>query len=60
MQALLDLPSASKLAELEALSGTWDGETRQVSKHAQGLVQLDNGKKISPTGYKMVYWSMRN
>lgn len=51
VQALLDLPSASKLAELEALSGTWDGEARLVSKHAQNLCQLDNGKKISPTGW---------
>ncbi|KAF7269329.1 hypothetical protein GWI33_017650 [Rhynchophorus ferrugineus] len=46
---LLDLPSASKLAELESLSGTWDGEIRQVSKHAENLVQLNNGKKIPPT-----------
>ncbi|ENN80834.1 hypothetical protein HUJ04_003774 [Dendroctonus ponderosae] len=52
VQALLDLPSASKLAELEALSGTWDGESRQVSKHAHNLLQLDNGKKIPPTGWK--------
>lgn len=50
MQALLDLPSASKLAELEALSGTWDGESRIVSKYAQTLIQHDNGKKIPPTG----------
>ncbi|CAG9761371.1 unnamed protein product [Ceutorhynchus assimilis] len=52
VKSLLDLPSASKLAELEALSGTWDGESTQVSKHAQSLVQLDNGKKIAPTGWK--------
>ncbi|XP_066148328.1 ubiquitin carboxyl-terminal hydrolase 5 [Euwallacea fornicatus] len=52
VQALLDLPSATKLAELEALSGTWDGEARQVSKHAQNLLQLDNGKKIPPTGWQ--------
>ncbi|XP_030746487.1 ubiquitin carboxyl-terminal hydrolase 5 isoform X1 [Sitophilus oryzae] len=51
VKAIIDLPSASKLAELEALSGTWDGETRQVSKHAQSLVQLENGKKIPPTGW---------
>ncbi|KAL1516575.1 hypothetical protein ABEB36_000474 [Hypothenemus hampei] len=52
VQAILDLPSASKLAELEALSGTWDGEIRQPSKFAENLVQLDNGKKIPPTGWK--------
>lgn len=49
---MLDLPSASKLAELESLSGTWDGEIRQVSKHAQNLVQLENGKRIPPTGWQ--------
>ncbi|XP_049819162.1 ubiquitin carboxyl-terminal hydrolase 5 isoform X2 [Aethina tumida] len=52
VQALLDLPSASKLAELEALSGTWDGEARMVSKYASNLTQLDNGIKISPSGWK--------
>nr|XP_023023125.1 ubiquitin carboxyl-terminal hydrolase 5 isoform X1 [Leptinotarsa decemlineata] len=52
VQAIIDLPSASKLAELEALSGTWDGESRIVSKHASNLSQLDNGKKIPPTGWK--------
>ncbi|XP_050315105.1 ubiquitin carboxyl-terminal hydrolase 5 isoform X2 [Anthonomus grandis grandis] len=52
VRALLDLPSASKLAELEALSGTWDGEERLVSRHAQNLIQLDNGKKIPPTNWK--------
>ncbi|XP_018573287.1 ubiquitin carboxyl-terminal hydrolase 5 [Anoplophora glabripennis] len=52
VQGTIDLPSASKLAELEALSGTWDGETRIVSKHAHNLVQLNNGKKIPPTGWK--------
>ncbi|KAJ8964323.1 hypothetical protein NQ314_004993 [Rhamnusium bicolor] len=52
VQAIIDLPSASKLAELEALSGTWDGEARVVSKHANNLLQLDNGKRIPPTGWK--------
>ncbi|XP_056636547.1 ubiquitin carboxyl-terminal hydrolase 5 isoform X1 [Diorhabda sublineata] len=52
VEAIIDLPSASKLAELEALSGTWDGEVREVSKHAFNLKQLDNGKKIPPTGWK--------
>lgn len=52
VKAILELPSASKLAELEALSGTWDGETRAVSKYANDLKQLDNGKKIPPTGWK--------
>lgn len=52
VQAIIDLPSASKLAELESLSGTWDGEARIVSKHANDLLQLENEKKIPPTGWK--------
>lgn len=32
VQGILDSESATKLAELEALAGTWDGELRQVSK----------------------------
>lgn len=46
------MPSANKLAELESLKGTWDGEARAVSKHAQNLQQLQNGKKIPPSGWK--------
>lgn len=51
MQTIIDLPSARRLAELEALSGTWDGEARIVSRHANELLQLENGKKIPPTGW---------
>ncbi|XP_066585269.1 ubiquitin carboxyl-terminal hydrolase 5 [Prorops nasuta] len=52
VKAVLEADSASKVAEMEALSGTWDGEVRTVSKHAQNLAQLDNGKKIPPFGWK--------
>ncbi|KAI5745346.1 hypothetical protein M8J76_010288 [Diaphorina citri] len=52
VEAILKAESARKLAELEALAGTWDGEVRMVSKHAETLVQLDNGKKIPPSGWK--------
>ncbi|KAI1901944.1 hypothetical protein AGOR_G00039640 [Albula goreensis] len=30
----------------------WDGEVRQVSRHAAELSQLDNGVKIPPSGWK--------
>ncbi|KAB0792518.1 hypothetical protein PPYR_14477 [Photinus pyralis] len=52
VQAILDIDSATKLAELESLSNTWDGETRSVSKFAANLTQLDNGIKIPPSGWK--------
>jgi ubiquitin carboxyl-terminal hydrolase 5/13 len=32
VKGILEAESASKLAELEALQGTWDGEVRAVSK----------------------------
>lgn len=51
VQTILDMQSASKKAELEALAGTWDGEARVVSKYAENLTQLDNGKKIPPSGW---------
>lgn len=52
VQGIIDIQSASKLAELQALAGTWDGEARIVSKHAENLLQLDNGKRIPPSGWK--------
>nr|XP_031833374.1 ubiquitin carboxyl-terminal hydrolase 5 [Nomia melanderi] len=52
IKCILEAESATKLAEVEALSGTWDGEIKAVSKHATNLKQLDNGKKIPPGGWK--------
>lgn len=49
---ILESQSASKMAELEALQGTWDGEVRNVTKHANNLMQLDNGKKIPPSRWQ--------
>lgn len=51
MKAILEVESASKLAELEALSCTWDGEARIVSVHSQNLSQLNNDVKIPPSGW---------
>ena len=44
--------SAFRKEELQAASGTWDGEKRQISQHADNLEQLNNGVKISPKGWK--------
>lgn len=52
VKAVLEAESALKIAEQEALAGTWDGEARVVSKHAENLQQLDNGIKIPPSGWK--------
>ncbi|XP_044270972.1 ubiquitin carboxyl-terminal hydrolase 5 [Tribolium madens] len=52
IEGILEAPSASKVAEIEALTGTWDGEARVVSQFAHNLPQLDNGKKIPPSGWQ--------
>ncbi|ODN05979.1 Ubiquitin carboxyl-terminal hydrolase 5 [Orchesella cincta] len=49
---VLAAESATKLAEAEALAGTWDGEVRLISKHCDNLQQLDNGKKVPPKGWR--------
>ncbi|XP_074646299.1 ubiquitin carboxyl-terminal hydrolase 5-like [Tubulanus polymorphus] len=41
-----------KAEEAALLQGTWEGDKRVVSKHAENLVQLDNGIKIPPKGWK--------
>ncbi|XP_053658453.1 ubiquitin carboxyl-terminal hydrolase 5 [Anopheles marshallii] len=52
VDAVLKAEAASVKREREQLAGTWDGEIRQVSTHAADLLQLENGKKIPPTGWK--------
>lgn len=32
VEAIIEAQSATKLAELEALAGTWDGEARVITK----------------------------
>ncbi|KAJ8680108.1 hypothetical protein QAD02_015895 [Eretmocerus hayati] len=51
VKAVLEAESALKVAEKEALAGTWDGEARILTKHTN-LPQLNNGKKIPPNGWK--------
>ncbi|UYV68713.1 USP5 [Cordylochernes scorpioides] len=43
---------AGKVEEAQALAGTWEGEKLQSTALAENLVQLDNGVKIPPTGWK--------
>lgn len=52
VRTIIESDSAFKIAELEALSSTWDGEARIVSKHAAKLQQLNAGKKIPPSGWQ--------
>ncbi|XP_053379534.1 ubiquitin carboxyl-terminal hydrolase 5-like [Mercenaria mercenaria] len=52
VNGILKAEDAWKLEEAAAMAGTWDGEKRIISKHAENLLQLDNGKKIPPSGWK--------
>lgn len=52
ISAIISSDSAFKKLEKEQLTGTWDGEMREVSACALDLQQLENGKKIPPTGWK--------
>lgn len=52
MNAIINSDSAFKKLEKEQLSATWDGEMRVISNYALDLQQLENGKKIPPTGWK--------
>ncbi|KAG4066703.1 hypothetical protein HA402_007339 [Bradysia odoriphaga] len=52
IQGILLSESVISKMEKESLAGTWDGEARLVSKFAEGLLQLENGVKIPPSGWK--------
>lgn len=52
IETLLSADSAIAKLEKETMTGTWDGEVRQISKYANDLKQLANNKKIPPTGWK--------
>eukprot|EP00088_Acartia_fossae_P049859 TRINITY_DN5528_c0_g1_i1.p1 TRINITY_DN5528_c0_g1~~TRINITY_DN5528_c0_g1_i1.p1 ORF type:complete len:817 (-),score=299.72 TRINITY_DN5528_c0_g1_i1:195-2645(-) len=44
--------SATRQAQVDAASGTWDGEALVVSKHANNLKQIDNPPMIPSSGWK--------
>ncbi|XP_023298160.2 ubiquitin carboxyl-terminal hydrolase 5 [Lucilia cuprina] len=52
VESILAQESAISKLEKQTLTGTWDGEVRQVSKFSENLQQLNNGKKIPPSGWK--------
>ncbi|EZA52425.1 ubiquitin carboxyl-terminal hydrolase 5 [Ooceraea biroi] len=52
IKVILQMEGAWAVAQMEAAANTWDGEVRSESKHAASLKQLDNGKKIPPSGWK--------
>ena len=58
--AIITAESAFLKEERAATNATWSGEVRQVTKHAQTLEQLDNGKKIPPNGWKCEECDLRD
>ena len=49
---ILTAISATKQAQVDAATGTWDGEALVVSKHAETLVQNPNPPVIPPNEWK--------
>jgi len=49
---VLTAVSATKQAQVDAASGTWDGEALVVSKHAETLAQNPDPPVIPPSGWK--------
>lgn len=52
IEAIVAADSINLKLEKESVTGTWDGEKRQVSIYALDLQQLDNGRKVPPSGWK--------
>lgn len=52
VRAVLAAESAADRQARDSTAGTWDGEARVISAHAENLKQLDNGKTIPPSGWK--------
>ncbi|KAM4636510.1 ubiquitin carboxyl-terminal hydrolase 5 isoform 1-T1 [Discoglossus pictus] len=55
IDAILSADSASRKQDIQA----WDGEVRQVSKHAFNLQQLDGVPRILPCGWKCSVCELR-
>ncbi|XP_075468738.1 ubiquitin carboxyl-terminal hydrolase 5 isoform X3 [Ascaphus truei] len=55
IDAILSADSASRKQEIQA----WDGEVRQVSKHAFNLQQLEGVPRIPPCGWKCSVCDLR-
>lgn len=60
VNAIISSDSAFKKFEKEQTTGTWDGEMREVSIYALELQQLENGKKIPPSGWKCEQCDLTN
>ena len=50
--AIIAADSAFLKEERSLMNATWNGEIRPVTRHTSTLEQLNNGKKIPPSGWK--------
>ncbi|XP_072175278.1 ubiquitin carboxyl-terminal hydrolase 5-like [Diadema setosum] len=53
---ILAANSASKTEQIQA----WEGDAKIISKHAANLLQLDNGVKVPPKGWKCCMCDLRD
>lgn len=51
-EAIIKADSAFLKEEQSLMNATWNGEFRQTTKHSTSLQQLNNGRKIPPSGWK--------
>ena len=50
--AIINADSAFLKEERSLMNATWNGEIRRITKHSQTLEQLNNDRKIPPSGWK--------
>lgn len=60
VEAIISGESAGSLDLKGFIAGTWDGEVRKTSAFAENLLQLQNGVKISPKGWKCQQCDLTN
>lgn len=52
LQSIQSITSTQSIEATETETNAWDGEQRQVSKHADNLEQISPAPKIPPSGWK--------
>lgn len=59
-EAIIAAESAFLKEERASMNATWSGDIRQVTKHAKTLEQLNNGRKIPPSGWKCEHCDLKD
>lgn len=59
-EAIIAADSAFLKEERSLMNATWDGEIRRTTKHATTLLQLNNDRKIPPSGWKCDHCDLKD